>query len=752
MIKKFILSILAFGFGISISLAKTVPLNNAEIVAGNFIKQNVGPDAPSLKLLHTAKTSKGFPSYYVFDVNNGRGFVIVSAEDAAKPIIGYSTSENFSVPAPGSNIAYWLGKRTEEIEHLQFNHIEANSQIAKMWDSYITGIPLNDKQRSATTTTVAPLLSTLWNQSPYYNDLCPGGSVTGCVATAMAQILKYWSYPLHGMGQSSYNENDYGPLSANYAMATYIYSLMPNQLSAPNAEVAQLMSHCGISVSMDYSPGGSAAWVICSDNPISAQNSYTAYFGYNPNTILGVYRDDYTTPNWHTMIKNDLEIGRPIQYAGFGSSGGHTWVLDGYDANNMYHMNWGWGGSANGYFDIDVLNPNGMDFSWGQQALFGIVPNATQAVDAGVMSITPNNIVCNAGTINPVVKIRNYGISNLNSCLINYKVDNQNYQQMTWNGSLVTGQTTTVAITGNNFSAGSHTFIAYTSSPNNGADPNAGNDQSVASLGLIAADQLPLIEGFETQSANDHFGVIPSQGSDWTLVSGVAAGGTKCYKIDNLNNTPNNMSVLQGLTNYDLSWCGAVQMSFKVAYKQKTSSSNDVLKLEVSNNCGKTWSTRWAKQGAQLASTQLVSATPYNPMASEFVQYTATVPFYQSAVFRFVFTADPSDPGNNVFLDDINLVDPTVGVKETDLKIGLNVYPNPANEKTIVEYNAMESHHITVELSDILGQKLALMDKGKVDAGNHEFELTTSSFKSGIYFVTISIDGNPIVKRLVIQN
>jgi hypothetical protein len=752
MIKKLSFSFLALSFGISMSFAKLVPVNNAEIVAGNFIKQMTGDNTPGLKLLHTAKTSAGAASFYVFDVNSAHGFVIISAEDAGKPIIGYSTSEHFSLPVPGSNLDYWLNRRTEEIEHLQFNHIEANSSIAKIWDSYITGIPVNDQQRSASTNTITPLLTTLWNQSPYYNDLCPGGSVTGCVATAMAQIIKYWAYPLHGVGQSSYNENDYGSLSANYAMATYVYSLMPNTLSGPNPEVAQLMSHCGISVSMDYSPSGSGAWVICSDNPISAQNSYTTYFGYNPNTILGVYRDDYADVNWHTLIRNDLEIGRPIQYAGFGNDGGHTWVLDGCDANNMYHMNWGWGGSANGYFDIDVLNPSGMDFSWGQQAIFGIVPNATQAVDAGVLNITPNDIVCNAGTVDPIVKIRNYGISNLTSCLINYKIDNQGYQQMTWNGSLVTGQTATVALTGNNFSAGSHTFTCYTSNPNNGADPNLSNDQSVASVGLIAVDQLPLIEGFETQTSSDHFGVIPSQGSDWAVTPSAAASGVRCFMINNLINTPGNVSILQGLGDYDLSWCGAVQISFKVAYQQKAATSMDKLKLEVSNNCGKTWNTRWSKQGAALASTSDLSANQYYPLAGEFIKYTVTVPFYSSAIFRFVFEADPSDPGNDLFLDDINLIDPTVGVKENNIAVGLNLYPNPAKDKAIIEYSTLESHNVTIDVVDVLGKKVASLDKGKVEAGSHEFELATGSYKSGIYFVAISVDGNRMVKRLVVQN
>ena len=736
----------------SFTFAKTVPVNNAELVARNFIKQTTNAQDITLKLFHTAKASDGSPLYYVFDLNNGNGFIIVTAEDASKPILGYSTKERFDIPAPNSNIGLWLSKRGEEITYLRKNNIEANTVIAKTWSDYKNNIMVRDQNRSSANTSVAPLLTTLWNQSPYYNDLCPGGSVTGCVATTMAQIMKYWSYPKQGSGSSSYNENDYGNLSANYANAVYIYSLMPNTCAAPNAEVAKLMYHCGVSVNMDYSPSGSGAWVINADSPISAENSFINYFGYDPTTIRGVYRNDYTTPNWHALLKGDLDIGRPIQYVGFGS-GGHTWVCDGYDVNDFYHMNWGWGGSANGYFDIDVLNPSGMDFSQDQEALAGLLPLTSHPIDAGVLAVTPNDILCNAGTISPVVKFRNYGSSTLYSCVINYKVDNQNYQAMNWNGSLVTGQTATLNLQGNNFSSGSHSITCYTSSPNNNPDGDLTNDMSLSYMNLISLDQLPLVEGFETQSGYDEWTSIPSGGSNWVITTQSSSGGIKSMMIDNLNNTPSNTSILEGLGDFDLSNAGAVvQLSFKVAYQQKTSTSNDMLKLQVSDDCGKSWKTRWTKQGAALASTSAISTTPYLPTSGEFKLYTITVPYYFSAIFRFVFTSDDTDPGNNVFLDDINMIDPAVSVKENELNVGLNMYPNPAKDTVTIEYNTKETHAVNIDVCDVLGKKITSINKGKVDAGNHEFEIGTTQFKSGVYFVTISIDGNPIVKRLVVQN
>jgi hypothetical protein len=743
----------AFLFLSAFAFAHNVPVKNAELVARNFMQQTTNSQDITIKLFHTAKAANGEALYYVFDLNNGNGFVIVTAEDASKPIIGYSTTQRFEIPSSNSNIGNWLNKRGEEISYLRNNHIEANSAISKSWNNYINNIPAQNVNRSSANTHVAPLVTTLWNQSPYYNDLCPGGSVTGCVATTMAQIMKYWNYPKTGNGNSTYNEDDYGTLSANYANAVYVYSLMPNVCTSPNAEIAELMYHCGVSVNMDYSPAGSGAWVINADSPISAENSFINYFGYDPTEIKGVYRSDYSTANWHALLKGDLDIGRPIQYVGFGNSGGHTWVCDGYDVNNFYHMNWGWGGSGDGFFDIDVLNPSGMDFSQGQQALAGLIPLTNTAIDAGVLSVTPSEILCHAGTVNPVVKIRNYGSTTLNSCVINYKIDNQNFQTLTWNGSLVTGQTATLNLPGNNFSSGSHTITCYTSGPNNNADGDVTNDLNQTHINLISADQLPVVEGFETQSAADEWTSLPSGGSNWEVSSQSASGGTKSIMIDNLNNTAGNTSILQGLGDFDLSEMEAMpQLSFKVAYQQKTSTSNDILKLQVSDDCGKSWKTRWTKQGSALASTTVLSTTPYLPSSGEYNSYSVVIPRYYSAIFRFVFTADDTDPGNNLFLDDINMIDPAVSVQENELNVGLNLYPNPAKDKITIEYNTKESHTVNVEVFDVLGKKHSSTNIGKVDAGSHEFEIATDQLNNGIYFVTISIDGSKIVKRIVVQN
>lgn len=757
MTKRFTLILSLFILGVVFIKATNVPFDKIELVAKNFIFQTTQSANQQLTLANTVKNSNGTPLFYVFNLSTN-GFVIVAADDAASPIIGYSTEDNFKMPEPNSNIGNWLAKRQKEIDHLIDNHIQANAAISQLWKQYIENNTTTFK-RSATSTTVAPLLTTKWNQSPFYNALCPGGSVTGCVATAMAQIIKYWNYPLHGVGTHSYCDctsegypNDYGVLSADFGNATYNYANMPNSLIGPNAEIAKLMYHCGVSVEMNYDPSGSSAMVINYDSPVSAQNSYATYFGYDPYEMSGTYRSFYTDAQWHAKLKFDLEVGRPIQYVGFGSQGGHTWVCDGYDENNFYHMNWGWGGSSNGFYSIDALNPSGMDFNDGQEALTGIIPAPTVMTDAGIFGVTPSNNICVSNVGSPVIKIRNYGFSNLTSCDVNYKIDNQNYQTINWTGNIVSGQSADVVLSNANFTSGSHTILCNTSNPNGTSDGNTTNDLGSATLNIITQKALPLIDGVEDANTYDHWSIIPSPGTDWAVTSQVAGTGVQSYVIDNNINTAGNVSILNGNHNYNLYDCGAIDFSFKVAYQQKTASSNDVLKLESSTNCGETWNLRWSKQGAALATTTVLSTDPYLPPSTDFVTHTVTIPYFQDVIFRWVFIADPTSPGNNLFLDDINLSDPTVGLKEQQLGIGLNVFPNPAKEKVTVNYNAKESHVIEITVTDILGNQVYFSNKGRVESGNNAFDIETNNLKTGVYFLNLKVDNTPIVKKIVIQN
>jgi hypothetical protein len=371
---------------ISVSLhAKPIKKESALIVGRNFLQST----SESLIMVHTEQ-AKFLPDttaialYYIFNDLNNHSFVIVAGDDASSPILGYSKESIFDTKDIGSNVAKWLEGYEQELRFIITKNIPTTDEIQFEWNYLLNGPTMIALQGE----TVSPLLKTKWNQGTYYNTLCPYDyslsrrSVTGCVATAMAQILKYWNHPVKGVGSHSYVHPTYGALSANYSITNYNWTNMPNQLTTSNNDVATLMYHCGVSVNMDYSPDVSGAWVISQASQIKncSEFAFKEYFDYSESTI-GLRRSQYSESVWIQMLKDELDNKRPIMYAGYGSGGGHAFVCDGYDVGNFFHFNWGWGGVYDGYFKINSLNPGAGgtgggsgSYNQSQQAIFNLSP------------------------------------------------------------------------------------------------------------------------------------------------------------------------------------------------------------------------------------------------------------------------------------------------------------------------------------------------------------------------------------------
>lgn len=317
--------------------------------------------------------------YRIYNVG-AQGFVIISGDDRILPVLGYSTEGAFLSGKLPSNMAKWLDGRRTEIRNALELEGEPSRAALDEWTRWETS---PGPGHSASRAAVAPLLQTNWDQPGPYNAMCPGGSVTGCVATAMAMVMKYHNWPAQGTGFHSYNSPTYGTLSANFGATTYNWAAMPNNVTSSNNAVATLMYHCGVSVEMQYSPQFSGAWVIQANSPGTDHNTEYAlknYFNYST-TMQGLKRANYSDTQWINKMKADLDASRPIIYDGFGSGGGHCFVADGYDNNDFFHFNWGWGGAFNGYFNINSLNPSGQGtgggtgaYNSGQEAIFGIKP------------------------------------------------------------------------------------------------------------------------------------------------------------------------------------------------------------------------------------------------------------------------------------------------------------------------------------------------------------------------------------------
>lgn len=321
----------------------------------------------------------GRPAFYV--VNVGGSFVIVSADDVAHQVLGYNLGKNWPVAANGEvQIPPQVKGFFDDLAAQMEAAIEANPNHASdaEWSQ-----PQSAPQRrmiSEMPDSVGPLLTTTWDQGQFYNALCPedqnspydGHCPTGCVATAMAQIINYWGYPIHGRGIHSY-ETNYGTLEVNYDSAHYDFAHMPAQLTNTSTPqevqaVATLMRDCGVAANMGYSSGESSA------SDLNARAGLINFFRLRPNLSL-VQRVHFNDIQWDSLLHTNIDMACPVFYCGEGV-GVHAFVLDGYKRDGFYHFNFGWSGYADGWYLANSVTPGSYDFNNGQTAIMDIIPDS----------------------------------------------------------------------------------------------------------------------------------------------------------------------------------------------------------------------------------------------------------------------------------------------------------------------------------------------------------------------------------------
>ncbi|MCD4833039.1 MAG: C10 family peptidase [Bacteroidales bacterium] len=306
-------------------------------------------------------------SFYIFGFDKG-GFVIISADDNAVPILGYSFTSPIEEKL-GPNIRYLFDCYNKEIADIKTLKIQ-DADIKADWEK-LRSAKLTGEIKAA-----GPLLTTTWGQGTYYNDYCPSSSVTGCVATAMSQIMNYNEWPASGNGWHKYIPKDhpeYGILYVDFASEVYDWANMTDALSGSSSSteieaVATLNYHAGVAVNMNYSPSSSGA------STKDVLFALTLYFKYDPTTVELVTYDAGQATEYLNKIKTEIDNNRPIYYDGHGADGGHAWVCDGYDDSDNVHINWGWDGSYDGYFLLSDMTPGSYDFTDGNSMIIGIKP------------------------------------------------------------------------------------------------------------------------------------------------------------------------------------------------------------------------------------------------------------------------------------------------------------------------------------------------------------------------------------------
>ena len=311
------------------------------------------------------------PAYYLFAAQDGEGFAIISADDALPAVVAFSTegtltAESTMPPA----LALHLDAYAKYVEACQQGRAAAPDT---------DGFALFASRRQAPSTVLVP---SQWGQQSPYNDLCPqqNGKTcpTGCVATAMAQIMYYWQWPVKGSGYGSGTGPDgnvvHGTIEHTYQWEAMQNTTAANRQSAEAATaVAQLLYDCGLSVGMDYGVDGS-----------SAGTPFTALyrnFGYIPTTLRTRMRESFATDvEYLEAIADEIDAGRPVYQAASSESGtgtdasGHAYIIDGYDTNGLVHVNWGWNGNYDGYYNLALMNPGSYSYTLNQRIITGIEP------------------------------------------------------------------------------------------------------------------------------------------------------------------------------------------------------------------------------------------------------------------------------------------------------------------------------------------------------------------------------------------
>ena len=411
---------------------------------------------------------------YLFAGENG-GYVMVSADDCARPIIAYSLHGSIHPEALPRQLAERMEYYDVHIAAGVREQAKATSDDAERWAALLAGVPTKDGDSDDR---VDPLLETRWHQDGGYALFTPEHTPVGCAATAQGQLMRFWRYPAFGRGHVSYNCQPYGAQSADFAHTLYDWENMPAQVStaSPMEEqtaVSTLLYHIGVSLHMGYAPGGSgAAGLAGQPGYPSIDNSLKDYFYYNPGMRALFKTASFTDQQWNDSLKAELQLGHPIVYCGVAPEGGHGFVCDGYEYREgqiYFHFNFGWSGVGDGYYTTDDICPNvsptgdvgsAYHFNQSNQALLGAVPDyrlhvsdtiLTYSRDGGVSqlffaSIGTSDSPWNVSADHPWVHIERNGIDKVGAVSVTVDENGSGSERQAFVTFMQNGQTVTVKV------------------------------------------------------------------------------------------------------------------------------------------------------------------------------------------------------------------------------------------------------------------------------------------------------------------
>lgn len=629
----------------------------------------------------------GLLLYYVFNFNRG-GWILMSADDRFMPVIGYSFDGVYGGKTDPCCHSFWMNKVEEQLSAAIMENAPALADATTQWADLLSRDAANLPIHKAKD--IAPLLLSTWDQGKFYNALCPvasdgpdGRALVGCVATSMSQVMFYYRFPAQGLGS-----HDGINLSTYY----YRWNEMMTSLFTYNQGAAELCYHAGWTVDMSYSGTGSGAQT--SDVPSAMQN----HFRYD--AAIDYYSAfAYATNTWAGMIRTNLDASHPVIYSGTDpTDGGHAWVCDGYQGTDFFHMNWGWGGSYDGYFYLNNLTAGGSTFSDWQGAVMNIYPPTASypSYCSGSQTVTYTN-----GTIVDGSGPNNYG-------------NNANCQ---W----LIDPTEVIAKLTLRFDAFS------TESTNDIITVYDGDNTSAPVLGTYSGGTLP---------------------------ANVVTTGDKALVVFTTNGTTTSPGwQIEYRSSYPIYCTGITTLTTPSGSISDGSGAND---YSYNQLC------RWRIQPANAVSITInftainiatddyiiiydeISGIAYDTLKGSAIPPQATYPTGKVLV---LFKTNSSV---NAAGWDLNYTSTQAGIQESPEMGSCVVYPNPAQDKVYLEYTPAGSQDVSINILSIDGRSVYQKELWNLSSTT-KVELDLSNVPAGLYMLRLAGKNGNLVTKLIVE-
>lgn len=703
---KSLLLMLVLFFSVAFLYAEKVEVGEAQKVATRFYNEKFAVNHPGSDVsFYIAEThvieNEGIDVVYVFNFNNN-GYAVVPADDRLYPVVGFSFVTTFDPETAPDNWKYVLNNFGAQVIHVRENNVEAAPEAAAAWAN-LRGEEPENLSFLANTRDIPIMMTVLWNQDYPYNYLCPpdpqgpGGYVyAGCVATAMSMIMYHWRFPYTGTGSKTYYASGYGSLTANFGEAYYNYEAMVNSTgNIPNYDVALLQYHCGVSVSMMYGPDGSGAY---SDDVAPAIKNYFKY----SNNAQYIQRGGWAA--WQAYLNQQMELLQPVYYSGQDASGGHAFVVDGMQEQTdetFYHFNFGWGGSANGWY----LCTDAGGFTTNNAMVRNFIPDQTIYPYSPPEELVELNFL--NGTIEDCSGPKHNYEPNVNS---RWLISPQNE----------TDSVSYIRITFDRFETQENAdFVRIYD----------GEDESAPLLGEFSGATIPDVVNSTGNKVLITFTTDATEEANGWFISYKAFQPTWCTGLTAL--TDPNGTFDDGSGSFYYNNGSTCMWTIQPQYATSTTIMFNYFDTEA----GKDFLKVYDLQSQQLLAN-LSGQTIPDPITSP------------SGKFYLVFSSNNANRGLGweVYYEAEN-----VGISENDeIFNNLSIYPNPAHEQLNISFISTQSKQVAISLVNMTG--IAVYSE-IINSRQSAFieSIDISNLAKGVYILRLHSDEKELVRKIVIE-